>query len=283
MPGKQDWESLVWNDSLGKIWGEALNVRASVLAASALCLALLTVSGQAQVSAVSSVTSNSAAPLHSFGFIPPYEIARKVRRAGFDPLSPPLREGSIYVVRATDFRGILMRVVVDARSGVIRDASRIVPGPGSYGQEAAMLPYEPLPNEIPGSAYGRPADYEAPPVPLEDSEMMPPRAPGLHPVTRASVTLTPPLPRPRPAELAVRKQDDAKPEAKTDVKADAKLDAKPAAVASPQAKPEPKAEVTGSAAAPPTTLPSPSASSAPPPATAAIKPSKSLAPPPIND
>ena len=119
-------------------------MRVGVLAASALCIALLTGSGQAQVPA-SPVTSISAAPLHSLGFMPPYEIARKVRRAGFDPLSPPLREGSIYVVRATDFRGILMRVVVDARSGVIRDASRIVPGPGSYGQQAAMLPYEPLP------------------------------------------------------------------------------------------------------------------------------------------
>jgi hypothetical protein len=248
-------------------------VRVGVLAASALCLAFLTGSGQAQVPAVSPITSTSAAPLHSLGFMPPYEIARKVRRAGFDPLSPPLREGSIYVVRATDFRGILMRIVIDARSGVIRDASRIVPGPGSYGQQAAMLPYEPLPNETPGLAYGRPADYEAP-VPLEDGEMMPPRAPALHPVTRASVTVTPPLPRPRPSELAARKQDDAKP--------DAKADAKPAAAANSPAKPEPKAEVTGSAAAPPAA----SSSSAPPPAppaTAAIKPSKSLAPPPIND
>jgi hypothetical protein len=246
-------------------------VRVSVLAASALCFALLTGSGQAQVP----VTSiSSAAPLHSLGFMPPYEIARKVRRAGFDPLSPPLREGSIYVVRATDFRGILMRVVVDARSGVIRDASRIVPGPGSYGQQAAMLPYEPLPNETPGLAYGgRSADYDAPPVPLEDGEMMPPRAPTLHPVTRASVTVTPPLPRPRPAELAARKQDDAKP----DAKADAKVDAKPATAANPPAKSEPKAEVTGSAATPP------AASSSLPPATAAVKPNKSLEPPPIND
>ena len=245
-------------------------MRVGVLAASALCVVLLTGSGQAQVPVAASVSS--AAPLHSLGFMPPYEIARKVRRAGFDPLSPPLREGSIYVVRATDFRGILMRVVVDARSGVIRDASRIVPGPGSYGQQAAMLPYEPLPNETSGppqmSAYGRPADYETPPVPLEDGEMMPPRTPALHPVTRASVTALPPLPRPRPAELAVRKQDDAKPDTKPD-----------AAAANPQAK----SEVTGSAATPPIAPSSPQASSAPSPATAAVKPAKLLAPPPIND
>ncbi len=247
-------------------------MRVGVVAASALCTALLTGSGQAQVPA-SPVTSISAAPLHSLGFMPPYEIARKVRRAGFDPLSPPLREGSIYVVRATDFRGILMRVVVDARSGVVRDASRIVPGPGSYGQQAAMLPYEPLPNEIPGTAYGRPADYEAPPVPLEDGEMMPSRAPVLHPATRASVTVQPPLPRPRPPELAARKPiDDAKPETKPD--------AKPAAAANAPAKSEPKAEVTGSTAAPASSAPPISST---PPATAAARPAKSLAPPPIND
>jgi hypothetical protein len=245
-------------------------------------LALLTGSGQAQVPALSPVTSTSAAPLHSLGFMPPYEIARKVRRAGFDPLSPPLREGSIYVVRATDFRGILMRVVIDARSGVIRDASRIVPGPGSYGQQAAMLPYEPLPNEIPGQAqmspYGRPADYEAPPVPIEDGEMAPPHVPALHPVTRASVTV-PPLPRPRPPELAARKQDDAKSSdvKSSDAKPDAKPEMKPAIAVNPPANSEPKSEVTGSAAAPP-------AASAPAsPATAAVKPGKSLAPPPIND
>ncbi|MGB6935932.1 MAG: hypothetical protein WBE14_04320, partial [Xanthobacteraceae bacterium] len=73
--------------------------------------------------------------------MPPYEIARNVRRAGFDPLAPPMREGATYVVRATDFRGILMRVVVDAHSGAIRDVNRIVPGPGSYGQQVGMMPY----------------------------------------------------------------------------------------------------------------------------------------------
>ena len=67
------------------------------------------------------------------GFVPPYEIVRTVRAAGFDPLAPPLREGTTYVLRATDFRGILMRVVVDARTGAIRDANRIVPGPGLNG------------------------------------------------------------------------------------------------------------------------------------------------------
>jgi hypothetical protein len=197
--------------------------------------------------------------------MPPYEIARTVRRAGFDPLAPPLREGSTYVVRATDFRGILMRVVVDARSGAIRDASRIVPGPGSYGSQAAMAPYEPLPNEVP--AYGPSADYDGAAVPLDDGEMLAPR-PAPHPLTRTGVTVLPPLPRPRP-ELAARKPLD---------------DAKSAE------KPEAKPEITGSASAAAPAVPA-AASGAPqasssqpvPPATATVKPGKSFAPPAIND
>jgi hypothetical protein len=81
---------------------------------------------------LASTSANAQTPVT--GFVPPYEIVRTVRAAGFDPLAPPLREGTTYVLRATDFRGILMRVVVDARTGAIRDANRIVPGPGLYGR-----------------------------------------------------------------------------------------------------------------------------------------------------
>jgi hypothetical protein len=200
--------------------------------------------------------------------MPPYEIARTVRRAGLDPLAPPLREGSIYVVRATDFRGILMRVVVDARSGAIRDASRIVPGPGSYGSQAAMAPYEPLPNEIP--AFGPSADYDGTGGPFEEGGM-PPRPLGAHPLTRASVTV-PPLPRPRPPELAAHKPLDGVKPGKT---ADGKpAGSKPAADAKLPDKPEAKSEATGSAAV---------AAQPASPATAAAKPGKSLEAPAIND
>ena len=70
----------------------------------------------------------------------PHEITRIVRSAGFDPLAPPLREGSTYVLRATDFRGILMRVVVDAHSGAIRAVNRIVAGPSPIGPIGMMPP-----------------------------------------------------------------------------------------------------------------------------------------------
>lgn len=86
-------------------------------------------------------------PRPATGFVSPYEIVRTVRAAGFDPLSRPLREGASYVLRATDFRGLPMRIVLDARTGVIRDATRIVPagaglsGTPPYGQPS--YPYPP--------------------------------------------------------------------------------------------------------------------------------------------
>src|ERR1700733_13730492 len=94
----------------------------------------------------------SSAPVPSPGFVPAYEIVRTARAAGFDPLAPPLREGATYVLRATDFNGILMRVVVDARTGAIRDANRIVAGPGNYdsgGQFGMAAPDVSAPDLLP--------------------------------------------------------------------------------------------------------------------------------------
>ena len=142
------------------------------------------------------------------GFVPAYEVMRTVRAAGFDPLPPPLREGAIYVVRATDFRGILMRVVVDARTGAIRDANRIVPGPLPYGPgpgPVGMAPADALPPaDIP---YGRsPHPDGAPPI-------APSAMPALPPPVTSAARDAPPLPRPRPAVLAATKPaDDAKPD-----------------------------------------------------------------------
>ena len=50
--------------------------------------------------------SSSTSPTPLRGFVPPYEILRTLRAAGFQPLAPPLREGTTYVVRALDFRGV---------------------------------------------------------------------------------------------------------------------------------------------------------------------------------
>ncbi|HLN38360.1 MAG TPA: hypothetical protein VK337_11295 [Xanthobacteraceae bacterium] len=162
------------------------------------------------------------------GFVSSYEITRIARSAGFDPLAPPLREGTIYVLRATDYRGILMRVVIDAHTGAIRDANRIVPGPGRYGQfyGAASL-YDPADLAEPAMVPS-PADMEPPPL----RPLLP------HSATRTALPEIPPLPRPRPAALASRKPlDDGNPAAKARPISD------PKSVTTPAAAPDAKAQI----------------------------------------
>ena len=150
-----------------------------------------------------------AAPGHaqsqSFpGFVSPYEVMRMVRASGFAPLAPPMRQGTTYVLRVTDFRGILMRVVVDGRTGAFREVSRIVPGPGRYGP----------PYGVP--AYG-PPEYDAAMAIPPEAEFEPPLArpaavhPASIPVAPPAAALVPPLPRPRPAALASRGPVDGRP------------------------------------------------------------------------
>ena len=150
----------------------------------------------------------SAAPLPSPGFVPPYEIVRTVRAAGFDPLAPPLREGATYVLRATDFNGILMRVVVDARTGAIRDANRIVPGPGNYGsggQFGMTAPDDFAPDMLP-EPYRLPPEFDAP---VTVPSVQPSAPPALQPSPKRHVKhAATPLPRARPAKLAVPKSGD---------------------------------------------------------------------------
>ncbi len=181
------------------------------------------VTGQAQTPPPAPPQASPSGPLPLPGFMPPYEVARIVRSAGFDPLAPPLREGTTYVLRATDFRGILMRVVVDAHSGAIRAVNRIVAGPGRYGQFGMLSPpdapppyYAPPPYAPP--SYGGPelsapdqASDEREMVPDDQNAALPPPPepiappPAAHSASGASLPASPPLPRPRPAELAARK------------------------------------------------------------------------------
>ena len=171
------------------------------------------------------------------GFVSSYEITRIARSAGFDPLAPPLREGTIYVLRATDYRGILMRVVIDAHTGAIRDANRIVPGPGRYGQfYSAPSLYDP-------------ADLAEPVMVPSTAEMERPLVP--HGATRSALPEIPPLPRPRPAALASRKPlDDGNPAAR------ARLIADPKSLTTPGAAPVAKPQINSEAiAAPPPVRP----------------------------
>ena len=118
------------------------------------------------------------------GFVSPYEVMRMVHASGFDPLAPPLREGTTYVLRVTDFRGVLMRVVVDGRTGAFREVTRIVPGPGRYGQFYGAPPY------------GGPAEYDA-------AMAVPPDAAGESPLARsAAIHPAPAAPPHRPEKPA---------------------------------------------------------------------------------
>lgn len=174
----------------------------------------------------------------STGFVPGYEIANIVRAAGFAPQAAPLREGTIYVVRARDFRGTLMRIVVDAHSGVIRDVTQIVPGPGSYDPIGIIPPpYRGLPYYGPPPAYYGPP-YRGPEVappetsPSRDSAippapLPPPPSPPSPPAALAAphAVATPPLPRARPAELAARRPDQDTAQRPVDARSDATVTA----------------------------------------------------------
>jgi hypothetical protein len=126
-------------------------------------------------------------PLPSAGFVPPYEIMRIVRGAGFEPLAPPLREGSTYVLRVTDFTGALLRVVVDGHSGAIRDTNRLMSGPGYSGSDGQI-----------GMAYQAPAEEITTPFIVVPATSLPQAGDDGVIVTMHALVENPPLPRPRP-------------------------------------------------------------------------------------
>jgi hypothetical protein len=102
--------------------------------------------------------------------LPAHEIATIVRSAGFTPLSPVMRRGEFYVLRAAGRDGREMRLVVGARSGDIRSAVPVVPAaiPGErLGPYERMGPYE----AVAPDGYirpGPPGDDEAePPIVYE--------------------------------------------------------------------------------------------------------------------
>ena len=190
------------------------------------CLLLATAPGRAQTPA-----PPQPAPLA--GFMTAHEITRVALAAGFDPLSRPLREGTNYVLRAADFRGILMRVVIDAHSGAIRAVNRIVPGPGSFGP-IGMAPPPYAPADFDGAYMARGEASAPPPVPAPTALS--------HASAHAPIPAYPPLPRPRPAQLASGKTaSDAasgvKPAAASGLKSDAPSGAAIAAPATPSKAP----------------------------------------------
>jgi hypothetical protein len=225
---------------------------AGVLRAAALslfCLLLAVVPRHAQSQTSDAIST--AAPAPSPGLVQPFEINRIVRDAGFLPLGPPQREGTTYVLRAIDSREILMRVVVDGRSGAIRAVNRIVParpdgvvgkmpppGPPSY----KAPPSEPLPGPPTESpprdappADAIPADISGPPMSTKGADLsMPPPPLTMRPGTYPAPLGAPPLPRPRPSNLTMQK---AKPPGRVPKAPALKPSAAPAAASVPPAAP----------------------------------------------
>jgi hypothetical protein len=173
----------------GLLRGEGRVVRAGALRAVALSAALscLLPAVAARGEALPAQTQTQAVfkikPVT--GFITPYEITRTVIKAGFHPLVRPLREGTVYVLRATDSRGIVMRVELDAGTGRIRDVSRL------EGEGAELGPAPPA-DAVP--ADGPPAKIDAPSPSVEPTEPI-----GLSGRSSLGTLTLPPLPRPRPA------------------------------------------------------------------------------------
>ena len=224
-----------------------------------LCYLLLAATtGHAQSPPPDPISTATAAPVA--GLVPPYEINKIVRAAGFSPLAPPRREGATYVLRAIDYREILMRIVVDARSGAIQAVNRMVPakpngvvgamppafgGRGTYnslsslppnGPLPGLPPYEPPPRQLPSGPqphdvppdHAMPADTGGSPAGAEQEDLSTPPPPPLmtHSSTQPAPQGAQPLPRPRPSELTMQK---AKPAGKVPKAPVVKSSAAPAA------------------------------------------------------
>jgi hypothetical protein len=116
------------------------------------------------------------------GMLPAHEIAAIVRSAGFVPISPAMRRGESYVLRATAPDGREVRVIVTARSGEIVSALPVVAAARTGPPGERLAPYDRMtpPEPIPPQGYVGPGGvYEAgPPVVYEgDRPLRRPLAP----------------------------------------------------------------------------------------------------------
>ena len=138
--------------------------------------------------------------------VSPYEIAAIVRSANLQPISRPWRNGANFMVRATNARGEVVNVLVDAYRGrILRIAAaemapvaRLAPDPRDTG----MAPQY--------DADGNPL----PPRPVPQAAPHAQRPAAEHNRTAAVTPAYPPLPRPRPADapspvVAVKPAPDA--------------------------------------------------------------------------
>jgi hypothetical protein len=110
----------------------------------------------------------------------PAEIAAKVRRAGFHPVSRPVRRGRVYVLFAVDQDDMDVKLTVDAESGRVLWAAGAVAHLGGPGYYRSLW------------------HAERPPVPPAD---IPGAAATSRKTTGRNAKPFPPLPRTRPLDL----------------------------------------------------------------------------------
>lgn len=201
----------------------------------ACCVVVPATIGRAQAPPLPAATSTMT-PDPAPGLLPAYEINKIVRGSGYYPLAPPRREGAVYVLRAIDRHDVLMRVVVDARSGAIRAVNRLVsvetigvvgtvPAPDSrVGGDSAALgsPSNEVISNSPQATSGPPrsgpqsqhaapthtvpADTSGSPTGAAESALSMP-SPGMSPAAKnQALQGEPPLPRPRPSGLEKAKR-----------------------------------------------------------------------------
>ena len=103
-------------------------------------------------------------PIAPIGLFAPDDVFEIVREMGFDPIGRPVRNGPIWIQRAVDDYGRLLRVMVDARRARVVGVEPIGRMPVAYGR-----PYAPTGGPY---AYGpRPYPYVMP----DDEAFAPPR------------------------------------------------------------------------------------------------------------
>jgi hypothetical protein len=215
------------------------------------------------------------------GLLPAGEVAAIVRSAGFIPISPAMRRGDSYVLRASAPDGREMRIIVGARSGEIVSASPVMAA-APAGER--LGPYERMDGPPPPQGYIRPAPPiihendrpmarpvapipNAPPrtaraVPEARDYIPPPSAepPAIMREERGEHGLLPPPPDRFPSRTGAVPPPAEKPTAKPAVKR---------AAAPPLPKPRPPVEANASVEEPAATPP---VAAAPAPAPAAPAP-----------
>ena len=229
------------------------------------------------------------APASAQAMVPPYEISTSLRSMGLVPISPPIRRGTRYVVRAIDGRGAEVRVAADAWTGRILAvrplrhrfesapvyAERHYP-PSSNYPPSSYYPDETVPprgsyERQPPHAPGEPSVIYAP---RDNANAAPPAEanPAPQPPSRPVTAAKPPLPRvaarppAKPPLAAEANKPEAKPSADAATKPSAAEAKKPEAQAQANAaKLETPPDVTtGSIAAPPAENQKSSAADLPP-------------------